>query len=254
MSEGSTIAIASAKGGVGKTTISINLATAIVTNTEQTVLLIEADLAMANVLDFLDLEFRSETDPTLHDVLADRVEVDDAIYSVASGLDVLPSGADIDGFATAEVRNLDSVVDTLETNYDVVVVDTAAGVSLKTLYPLRFANGVVLVSTPRVSAVRDTKKTLNLVDRVGGSALGLIVNQTGTGTAPPPERLADFLGVPLLGSVPADEAVNRSQDAGEALVTYDPDAPAAKGCISAAANLQAASDSTSISQRTEVRK
>lgn len=254
MTEGITIGIASAKGGVGKTTLSINLATAIVTNTEQTVLLIEADLAMANVLDFLNLEFQPGTDPTLHDVLADRVQVEDAIYTASSGLDVLPCGADLDGFATADVRNLVSVVDTLETNYGVVVVDTAAGVSLKTLYPLRFADGVVLVSTPRASAVRDTKKTLNLVDRVGGSALGLVVNQTGTGTAPPPERLADFLGVPLLGSVPADEAVNRSQDAGEAVVTYDPDAPATKGCISAAANLEAAIDSTSISRWAEARE
>ena len=234
MTGGIVVTVAGAKGGVGKTTTSINLGTAAVTETDRSVLLVEADLAMANVVDFLDLGYDPIHDPDLHDVMAERASIDEATYAVDSGLDVLPSGDSLDAVAEVDVRSLRPVVEAARSRYDVVLLDTAAGVSLKTILPLAVADGVVLVTTPRVSAVRDTKKTLEIVDRVDGEAAGVVIAQSGTGNAPPPERLADFLDVPLLGNVPADEAVNRSQDVGEAVVTYAPESPAAAGYLGVA--------------------
>ena len=231
------LAVASAKGGVGKTTTAINLGTAAAANTDRSVLLVEADLAMANVLDFLDLPYRPGRDATLHDVLAGRAAAEEAVYAAEGGLDVLPSGDELDGYVDADVGRLGPTIESLRSRYDDVIVDTAAGVSRKTLLPLGLADGVVLVSTPRVSAIRDTKKTLELVDRVDGRVAGLVITQSGTGNAPPPERLADFLDAPLVGTVPADDAVDRSQDAGQAVVVYDPGSPAARGYLDVAADL-----------------
>ena len=196
MTEGVVIAVAGAKGGVGKTTTSINLGTVATIAMDRSVLLLEADLAMANVLDFLDLGYQPSEDPDLHDVLADRAGIDEATYTAASGLHILPSGDSLDGLAQIDARSLVPTVEAVRSRYDVVVVDTAAGVSLKTLLPLALADGVVLVSTPRVSAVRDTKKTVELIERADGEAAGIVIAQTGSGSAPPPDRLADFLGVP----------------------------------------------------------
>jgi len=226
-STGSVLAIAGCKGGVGKTTTAINLGTAACLN-DRSALLVETDLAMANVCDFLNLDFNPERDPSLHDVLADGRPIDSAVYDAPDGLRVLPSGATIDGFANTDLNRLGTVVSLVREHYDLVLLDTPAGISRETLYPMVLSDEVVLVSTPRVSAIRDTMKTLELVERVGGSTAGLVLTHTGTGNAPPDERLADFLGVELLGSIPEDAAVSTAQDSGRAVVAASPSALAAK--------------------------
>ena len=237
MTEGVVLAVASAKGGVGKTTTSINLGAAVATRTAKSTLLIEADLAMANVLDFLDLQYDPQTDPSLHEVLADEAVLSDAIFEADCGLHILPSGDDIDGFQKARPENLRSVIEESRDLYEVVIVDTPAGVSLTTILPIGLSDGVLLVSTPRVSAVRDTQKTKSIVERLDGNAIGLLLTMTGTGTAPPPDRLANFMEIPLIGDVPNDPMVSRAQDAGRPVIEYAPDAPASRGYLEAAGRM-----------------
>lgn len=237
MSHASVLAVASAKGGVGKTTSSINLGAALARGTRQSILLVEADLGMANVLDFLDLNTSPESEPSLHDVLADEAPVDDAIVEALDGFSVLPCGGDLDGFRQAEPRNLEAVLEATRASFDVVIVDTPAGVGVPTLYPLALADSVLLVSNPRVSAIRDTRKTKEIVERVDGTTAGLLLTMAGSGNAPPPARLAEFLEVPLVGSIPEDPTVARAQDAGRPVVAYAPDAPAATAYVEAASRL-----------------
>lgn len=234
---GRVIAVASAKGGVGKTTTSINLAAALVEH-GKSVVVVEADLAMANVVDFLKLDMKLDAgNPTLHEVLAGEVAVERAIYSAPGGIDVVPSGVDLDGFMAADPKRLAAAVGRLRDDYDVVIIDTGAGVSGATVVPLRIADEVVLVSTPRVASVRDTKKTIDIAERVGGHVVGVVFTKSGSGTAPPVERISAFLGVDLLGHVPEDANVPESQDAGTPVVTYRSASPAASAYLDIAGRL-----------------
>lgn len=225
MQSASTFSIAGAKGGVGKTTTSLNLAAGLA-RIDSTVV-VEFDLAMANTVDFLSIDCTPEVDATLHDVLADAATVSSATYEAPGGFDVVPSGTTIDGYAATNPDRLVPVVKALRSEYEFVLIDVGAGLSRETLLPLGITDRTILVSTPRVASVRDARKTIDLADRVGGSVAGVVFAKSGTGRAPDPDRIASFLELPLLGHVPEDPAVPAAQDVGRTVVTNEPDSPAA---------------------------
>ncbi|MFB6127864.1 MAG: MinD/ParA family protein [Halolamina sp.] len=235
--EATLVSVVGAKGGVGKTTSAINLAASL-TGAETRVLVVEADLATANLLDFLDVAVDVDREPTLLDVLADGRSPSTAVYDAPGGFDVVPAGFDIQRYAEVDPAEFPAVVAALADGYDVVVIDVGAGVSYETVVPLSMAELTVLVSSPRVASVRDMEKTKRIVDRVGGTVAGGLFVRAGTGSAPPPARIAEYVDVRLLGHVPEDETVPAAQDAGEPVVLYDETAPATDAYRKAAAALR----------------
>lgn len=221
-------AVASAKGGVGKTTTSLNLGAALARVTAGRVIVVECDLAMSNFFDFVKLPVTPGDATTLHDVLAGSAAVDDAVYLAPGDFDVLPSGTTIDGYRGTDPQALPKVIETLRSRYDIVLIDCGAGVSYETCLPLGVADEVILVSQPRVASVRDTKKTEELAKQVGGQVRGVVFTNTGTGRAPPVDRIVDYIDTELLGHVPTDTAVPESQDIGLPVSTYHESSPASR--------------------------
>lgn len=221
-----TFAVAGAKGGVGKTTTSINLGSEF-HRAGLDVIVVELDLAMANLVDFLDFDIDLESDVTFHEVLAGDSPIDRAIYAVEDSPDVLPSGTSLDGYSNTDLGRLPAVLDELQDRYDVVIVDTPAGLSRETIRPLELADEILLVSTPRMSAVRNADNTIDVAGRVDTDVTGIVLTKSGTGASPGGQKIADFLDIDLLGHVPDDDAIPLSQDAGRPVVEFEPSSPAA---------------------------
>lgn len=114
-----TIAIASGKGGTGKTTISANLAVALSIFGKE-VIVIDADIAMAN----LELIMGIEGMPvTLNDVLSGSADINDAIYNGPGGVKVVPAGVSLDGFKKAKPEKLMEVLVELDQKGDILLID-----------------------------------------------------------------------------------------------------------------------------------
>ncbi|WP_336036052.1 MinD/ParA family protein [Halobacterium yunchengense] len=220
---GRVFAVASGKGGVGKTTTAVNLAAA-TAEADRSVVLVDYDLGMANVGAVLDIE---AADATLHDVLAGDADPLDAVAAAPGGFDAMVGGTDIEDFGRADPSKLRDVVDVLRGEYDVTIVDTGGGLSHDTTVPLGLADDVLLVSTPQVAAVENTAKTRDLAARVGGDVTGVILTRVGSRDGEGADA-ADDLGASLLGTVPEDGAVADSEDAREPLVAFAPESPAAQ--------------------------
>lgn len=216
---GRVYAVASGKGGVGKTTTVANLGAVLAAGGHDTAV-VDADLGMGNLAGALGVD--PDAGPTVHDVLAGTADVADAVREGPVGLSVVPASDDLDDFGAADPANLSALLDAL--GAETILLDTSAGLSHDSVEPLRIADEVLLVSTPEQGALGDTAKTREVVDRFGTTVAGAVLTRT---TAETDAATASArLDAPIRGTIPDDPAVSAAAEAGEPLVVAAPDAPA----------------------------
>ena len=211
---GHSYTFAGGKGGVGKTTTTVNVATALRAGGHD-VVAVDADLAMTNLGAVLEVEH----EPSLHDVLAEEATVEDALTTV-DGLAVLPGDPGIDRYEAAEPGKLRPVVRELERRFEVVLVDTGAGLTHESMIPFAATDGVVLVTTPDETAVTDAGKTGELARKVDGHLEGVVATRA---TAADGDDVAERMDLPLLGTAPEAAVVGN-----EPVVTEAPDSSVAE--------------------------
>jgi septum site-determining protein MinD len=197
--DGHVCAVAGGKGGVGRTTTAINLGVAMEQFGHETVV-VEADL------DTGDLGTKLGLDPpeSIQSVLAGEGELEEALVDAAGDVTVLPGESSLDAFAAADPAQLADVLDSLRASFDLVLVDTSAGVSHQTTAAVGAADETLLVTTPADAAVIDASLTAALTDRAGGTVVGAVVTRATAETDL--SALGERLDAPVLGAVPDDPA------------------------------------------------
>lgn len=201
---GYVLTVAGGKGGVGKTTTAINIGAALEDRGYDAVV-VDADLGMANLGEMLG----SGSEETIHDVLAGTASVSEALADAPGGLTIVPGEQSLEAFAEADPAKLRMAIRTLKSSFDVVLVDTGAGLSHETTVPLGLADGVLLVTTPDDVAVNDTVKTADLARRVEGPVLGALVTRVTRDTDVP--AIDEEFDYPILGVVPVDREATREE-------------------------------------------
>lgn len=246
---GKVVAITSGKGGVGKTFLSANLAAAL-SRFGLKVLVLDADLGLAN----LDVVLNLYPKFTLHDVFAGKVALEDAIVKAPGGFSVLLAGSGLVEYSrlTPEVRaDFMKLMSDIVPRFDVVLLDTGAGISDVVLFALSLASEILLVATPEPTSLTDAYATIKvLAAQQQRQHVRLIVNQAarpGDGkniTAQLQQVLNRFvgqakpaLGVPAtpgrtirlihMGDIPADQAVKDAVMRRQLLMLHAPGSPAA---------------------------
>jgi septum site-determining protein MinD len=226
--------IASGKGGTGKTMTVVNLGTSLALLGKQTVIL-DADIGMANLGLVLGLE-RSRI--TLHEVLAGEADVSQAVYELPTGLKVVPSGISLRGFQDANPDRLQFVMNELIKDAEYVIIDAPAGINKDGVIPLAIADEVLLVVNPELSSMLDAAKVEAVVDIVGGTLGGIIINRV------PPyrasitvQKIGEVMKAPVLGVIPEDANVRTATAFKTPVVIRYPESPAARGYKALAALL-----------------
>jgi len=231
------ISVTSGKGGVGKTSLVVNLAL-MLTGQNRRVLVMDCDLGLANV----DILLNLAPAKNLFDVLKGTIELGDAVINTDFGFDVLPASSGVSEMANisaGEQGRLLTLLSRLFRMYDLVLLDTGAGISSAVIRFNQVANENILLVTPEPTAITDAYAlTKVLCNRIGRKRIHLLVNMVEDENEG--QRVANHLSSVIhrflevesiyLGHVVRDDRVQQAVRKRQAFCRLFPDSPAAE-CI-----------------------
>lgn len=198
------ITVTSGKGGVGKTTTTINLGAAL-NALNREVIIVDANLTTPNV----GLHLGAPIVPVnLNHVMQGKAKVTDAIYEHDSGTKVIPSSLSVKELRKINHDKLKDVAKKLRNMADFVLLDSAAGLGNEAVGSIEAADELIIVTNPEITAVTDALKTIRLADELGKKVRGVIITRVSGNTHEMSiSNVREMLDVPVLGVVPEDKKV-----------------------------------------------
>lgn len=229
---GEAIVITSGKGGVGKTTTTANLGTALALQGKK-VCLVDTDIGLRNLDLVLGLDNRIIYD--LVDVIEGRCKINQALVKdkrVDDKLFLLPAAQTTDKNAV-NPEQMKSLVEELKREYDYVLIDCPAGIEQGYKNAVAGADLAIVVTTPEISAVRDADRIIGLLEQERIAPPRLVINRIRRDLMNNDDTLdineiTTHLSIDLLGIIVDSEEVITSSNKGEPVV-MDPNNKASIG-------------------------
>lgn len=235
------LALASGKGGTGKTTVAVNLALAL-NRAGHTVCLIDADFGLANAEVHLGLPTPQKT---LEDVLFDALPLEECLVPVRPGFDLISGSSGVARMAELDVPARKRLIHEFSalSGYDFIILDNSPGISAQVISLCLATREIILVVNPEASSLVDAYALIKVMKENGLWWPPLVLlNRTESGAQAKQlftrfqETVEQFLGLkPLfLGSIPVDDDARKMSATGKPFVTLRDDLPASQAILSTA--------------------
>lgn len=201
-----TIAIISGKGGTGKTFLTANLGIAL-SLLGKNVVAIDANLTTPNLGFHLGLPLYTKT---LHDVLKNKIMIENAIYLHESGLKIVPGGISIKDLQNLTPQMLSRAILGLVGRHDYILVDGSAGIGKETIAGLESTDESIVVIQPELTSVIDALKVITLAENIGNDVLGVVINMARKRYALKTKEIENIVERKVLATIPYHKHVQRT--------------------------------------------
>jgi len=243
---GTVITVFGAKGGIGKSTVSSNLAVAMAQMQRSSVCLVDMDDGFGDLADMLDLK----PERTMFDLVRDLdlLEREDiARYVVRhqfTRLDVL-AGANLLEWRKLHRDDVRRAIDLLARNYDTVIIDTSGSLSELMEMAVEVATIVLWVTTTEYASVKDSLEAMRILRKLSFSSdrLRIVMNTVSPDDGVTRTTVEQALQREVFWIVPYDKRVRQSTHLGQPAVVTSPNSPAARSLASLAATIAGTGDS-----------
>ncbi|MEE8403037.1 MAG: cell division ATPase MinD [Candidatus Hydrothermarchaeaceae archaeon] len=226
------VGIVSSKGGVGKTTIVANMGVILAGEFGKKVLALDANVSAPNLGLYLGIVY---PEVTLNDVLEGKAQIQQAIHTHTSGLQILPASLSSDN---VDIRDLKSKIKELTKDYDLILLDSAPGLGDEVTAVIDAADGLLVVTNPELPVVTITLKTLKLAADLKVPIDGIILNRVrGKDYEMSNKEVSDSLGIPVISVIPEDERVSAAVSGWMPVALYAPNSPSSIRLKKLAANI-----------------
>lgn len=212
-----TIVVTSGKGGVGKSSISVNLAMALASQ-QAKVCLLDADFGLKNLDVMLGLENRVIYD--LKDVVDGKCNLDQVLIKDkrCPSLYLIPACKSLK-FNDFKLDYMQTVVDHFKHQFDYLIIDSPAGIEKGFEYACNCAHEAIVVVNLDLSSIRDCDRVVGLLMKKGLSDISMVVNRLNTEyihdkTTISLKEATDILSLPLLGIVYEDASMIAANNRG----------------------------------------
>jgi len=213
------IGISSGKGGVGKTTVTANLALAL-NELGQKVLAIDCNLSTPHLSYYLGInDYKS----TLNDVMYGKTDKEVAIYRY-NGIHFLPASLNLRDLIGLDLRGFKKMVMKFADpdKYDYILLDSAPGLGREAISVLNAADEILFVTTPFVPMVNDVIRCIEVLKRIGHKKVGIVLNMAnGKKYELYIKTVERLTGVPVVGTIPFDKNMVYSLVMGDPILKYD---------------------------------
>jgi pilus assembly protein CpaE len=216
-----------AKGGVGKTTLSVNLSTALIRETGQTVALMDLDTSFGDVTTLLDMPFeRTLSDAVKNVEFLNRGNIREFLTRHSNGLHVLPAPASPADWANITPQHVRQVIKLLAETHDYLIIDTPGAFNEVVAASLEAASLVLMVTSMDMASIKDTIVALDLLRSWSfpEEKLKIAVNHSSQANGVKPEDLATALSREIFWQIPYDRAITSTNQIGQPAVMSKPGA------------------------------
>lgn len=226
------VAVTSGKGGVGKTNVVGNMAMAL-SKIGKKVLIFDADLGLANI----DIIFGIHPEFNIGHVINGEKTLTETMVTGPNGIRIIPAGsgiASLTRLTEGQKLNLLSEFDELEDVFDIVLIDTGAGISSNVLYFNLAADECIIVATPEPTSVTDAYAMMKVMFKQHGTKhFKLLVNMVSSDKEAKAvylklcevtERFLSGIIIEYLGCIPSDEKLKMAIHKRRTVMELYPDA------------------------------
>ena len=222
---GTIVTIFGAKGGIGKTTIATNLATALVRTTGSTVVLVDMDTRFGDVAIMMDVPVeQSIADVARHLDEMDRDKVRDYLVRHHSGAFVLPAPLHPNEWRNLTPQHIEKILELLAQSHDYVIIDTPGTFNEIIATTLEQASLILLVTSMDIASIKDTALALEMLRAasVSEDKVKLVINHCTSANSLREEDIQRVLEYEVFWRIPHDLAVTSSTQLGQPIVLTRP--------------------------------
>ncbi len=214
---GLVMAVLSGKGGVGKTTLAINLANIIANYYNKDTLLLDANLTTSHISTILRLQSKY----TLRDLLNDKKIPNKGVESFGN-LKIIPAPFHFKLSDHKNITKLKKIIPKIRKRYEVIIIDAAPGIGREVLSAIEASDMSLCVITPLLPSVVDAIRIKEIISLYDGKELKLVVNmREGKKYELSKKEIERLTGIPVIGEVPYDDKVNTVFATGEMFSAFN---------------------------------